>query len=56
MIKEKIIVFIPMYNCESQILRVLSRFDESACNIFDEILIVDNGSTDSSIKSAKLAA
>ena len=56
MIKEKIIVFIPMYNCGSQIHRVLARFDESACNIFDEILIVDNGSTDGSIKSAKLAA
>ena len=56
MIKEKIIVFIPMYNCESQIHRVLARFDESACKIFDEILIVDNGSTDDSIKSAKLAA
>jgi glycosyltransferase involved in cell wall biosynthesis len=45
-----------MYNCESQIPRVLARFDESACNIFDEILIVDNGSNDSSLKSAKLAA
>ena len=56
MIKEKIIVFIPMYNCESQIPRVLAKFDESACKIFDEILIVDNGSTDDSIKSAKLAA
>ncbi|SVD90241.1 uncharacterized protein METZ01_LOCUS443095, partial [marine metagenome] len=56
MIKEKIIVFIPMYNCESQISRVLARFDESTCNIFDEILIVDNGSNDSSLKSAKLAA
>ena len=56
MIKEKIIVFIPMYNCESQIPRVLSKFDESVCKIFDEILIVDNGSTDDSIKSAKLAA
>ena len=55
-VKEKIIVFIPMYNCESQIPRVLAKFDESACKIFDEILIVDNGSTDGSLKSAESAA
>jgi len=56
MVNEKIIVFIPMYNCELQIQRVLNRFDEIACSIFDEILIVDNGSIDNSVKSAVLEA
>lgn len=55
-VKEKIIVFIPMYNCESQITRVLSRFDKYTCQIFDEILVIDNGSTDESLKSAKLTS
>ena len=49
-------VFIPMYNCESQIPRVLSKFKKDTCQIFDEILIIDNGSTDSSLDSAKKTA
>ena len=53
---EKILVFIPMYNCEQQISRVLMKFDDTACNIFSEILIIDNGSTDESLHSARQAA
>ena len=53
--EERILVFIPMYNCEVQIPRVISRFDDEACNIVSEILIVDNGSTDGSLKASESA-
>lgn len=53
--KEKILVFIPAYNCSSQIARVLMQFKE-VDGIFSEILIVDNRSTDTTIASAVTAA
>lgn len=49
----KILIFIPMYNCEKQISRVISQFDEDTQKLFDEILIVDNISEDNSLKSAE---
>lgn len=48
----KIIVVIPMFNCQKQIPRVLEKFKGTAKGIFSEILIIDNKSTDYSIKSA----
>ena len=49
----KILVFIPMYNCEKQIVRVLSHFTPEVQNLFTEILIIDNKSQDQSVDSAK---
>ena len=49
----KILIFIPMYNCEKQISRVISQFDEDTQKLFDEILIVDNISEDNSLKAAE---
>ncbi len=46
--KEKILLFIPMYNCEKQITRVLDQFDPKVCEYIDEIIILNNRSTDNS--------
>lgn len=51
--KDKIMVFIPMYNCENQIERVLGKFDERAQKLFKEIVVIDNISPDDSILNAK---
>lgn len=44
--KEKILLFIPMYNCEKQIIRVLDKINEVNSKDIMEILIVNNRSTD----------
>lgn len=44
---DKILLFIPMYNCEKQIIRVLGQIDSKIVKYFSEILIVNNRSTDS---------
>ncbi|MDR2169119.1 MAG: glycosyltransferase family 2 protein [Planctomycetaceae bacterium] len=53
---DKILVFIPMYNCGRQIPRVIAQFDDETQKIFSEILVVDNGSGDNSIQTAITAA
>ncbi|WP_428074520.1 glycosyltransferase family 2 protein [Candidatus Avelusimicrobium luingense] len=42
----KILVFIPMYNCEKQITRVLAQFTPQIQSFITEILVVNNRSTD----------
>jgi glycosyltransferase involved in cell wall biosynthesis len=49
---DRILVFIPMYNCERQIPRVLARFSEDVQRLFTEIIVVDNGSKDGSVAAA----
>lgn len=44
----KYLLFIPMYNCEKQIPRVLKQIDQRAKSIFNEVIIVNNRSTDQS--------
>lgn len=46
MLDTKILLFIPMYNCENQIVRVLSQLDTKILNYLSEIIIVNNRSTD----------
>lgn len=53
---ERILVFIPMYNCERQIGRVLGQFDPAVQRLFDEIIVIDNRSTDGSRSAAAAAA
>lgn len=42
----KILVFIPMYNCEKQILRVMEQFRGEICDYVSEMIIVNNCSLD----------
>ncbi|MFA9375945.1 MAG: glycosyltransferase family 2 protein [Lachnotalea sp.] len=44
--KEKILLFIPGYNCEKQIVRVLGQLDEDILNYIDKVIMVNNRSTD----------
>lgn len=49
---DKIMIFIPMYNCEKQIKRVLSQINKEVCKYVDEIVIINNRSTDNSENAA----
>ncbi len=49
--KEKILVFIPGYNCEKQITRVLNQFDKEVLKYIDEIIFINNRSTDNTEKA-----
>ena len=53
MAKDKILVFIPVYNCEKQISRVLSQFESEVYKYIDEIIIVNNLSTDNTVGAAR---
>lgn len=46
--KDKILLFIPMYNCEKQIARVLGQIDDQVLTYITEIIVVNNRSTDNS--------
>ena len=43
---DKILLFIPMYNCEKQIIRVLKQLKPEICAYLSEIIIINNCSTD----------
>lgn len=43
---DKILLFIPMYNCEKQIVRVLGQLTNEVCNYLGEVIVVNNRSTD----------
>ena len=49
---KKNIVFIPVYNCENQIERVIEDIQQNKNYFFEEILIVDNISQDKTLKKA----
>ena len=53
---ERILVFIPCYNCEQQIGRVLQQFGGVPPASFDEILVLDNRSTDGTAEAAVAAS
>ena len=42
----KILLFIPMYNCEKQIVRVLGQLTDEVCSYLSEVIIINNRSTD----------
>ena len=47
---DKILLFIPMYNCEKQITRVLGQLNDEVCEYLSEVLIINNISTDNGEK------
>jgi glycosyltransferase involved in cell wall biosynthesis len=51
--KDKILLFIPMYNCEKQITRVLGQLTDEVCNYLSELIIIDNRSTDNGEKAVE---
>ena len=44
--QDRILVFIPCYNCSRQIGRVLAQFRDVAPGLFAKIMVVDNESRD----------
>ena len=42
----KVLLFIPMYNCEKQIYRVLEQLNEEVLKYVSEVIIINNRSTD----------
>ena len=50
---DKILLFIPMYNCEKQIVRVLDQLTEEVCKYLSEVIIVNNRSTDNGEEMVK---
>lgn len=48
----KIVVIIPSYNCEDQIPRVLKGFDKKLLDRVHEVIVVNNRSTDNTVKAA----
>jgi dolichol-phosphate mannosyltransferase len=48
----KVLLFIPCYNCELQIVRVLKKIDIKVQTRFSEIIVVDNRSLDSTVSKA----
>ena len=53
---EKLLVFIPCYNCALQIGRVLAQFKGPLARRFAEVLVLDNGSKDGTMEAAIAAA
>lgn len=49
---KKILLFIPMYNCEKQIVRVLGQLNDEISKFISEVIIVNNRSTDNSEEAA----
>ncbi len=51
--EEKILLFIPCYNCEKQIPRVLASLENPDVSFISHVLIVNNRSTDKTLDSIK---
>lgn len=49
---EKILLFIPAYNCENQIQRVLAQLDDEILQYINKVLIINNCSTDKTEEKA----
>jgi glycosyltransferase involved in cell wall biosynthesis len=52
---DRILVFIPAYNCAPQVPRVLEQFRGVPAQWFEEVVVVDNGSRDDTVAAATAA-
>jgi dolichol-phosphate mannosyltransferase len=52
---DRLLLFIPCYNCAAQVPRVLERV-RNVAHRFEEILVLDNGSRDGTLEAAAAAA
>ena len=52
---DRILVFVPAYNCAAQIPRVVAQFTAEVRELVDEVLVVDNRSTDDTLAAAEAA-
>ena len=50
---DKILVFIPAYNCEKQLPRVLAQLDHVIMSYITDVIIVNNCSIDGTVEAAK---
>lgn len=48
----RILVLVPCYNCQAQVPRVLRQFTAETAGHFEEVLVLDNGSTDDTVARA----
>jgi dolichol-phosphate mannosyltransferase len=55
MAPDRILLFIPAYNCAAQIGRVIGQLNESTQAMLSEVIVVDNGSTDNTREVARSA-
>ena len=51
--RDRLLVFIPCYNCEAQIPRVLRQLEAVPAGLIDEVLVIDNGSRDGTLEAAR---
>jgi len=54
--KERILVFVPAYRCQAQIIRVIWQFDPDIQSLIDTVIVVDNISPDGTLQAAIEAA
>ena len=52
---DRIMVFVPMYNCANQIGRVIAQFDEATQKRFARLVVIDNQSRDDGLGRAAAA-
>lgn len=48
----RIMIFIPAFNCAQQISRVLSKIDQDVQQYIEEVVVIDNKSSDDTVKKA----
>ncbi len=53
---DRIMIFIPVYNCEKQLPRVLARIDGRVRALVEEIVVIDNRSADATLDAGAAAA
>ena len=49
---DRILLFIPCYNCENEIVKVLKSLKDNFYQYFNEIIVIDNGSKDNTLTNS----